>query len=703
MAVRKLNQQQNLADILLRVSTQTQADDDRFSLPTQLAACQTFAAAHGWQVYSVQQDSITGETVNRPGFQTVLDHLREGHIGRVIVYDVDRAGRDTYVGATLLHECKEAGATLHIQQMPDLELGGTGPSAYMAETMFFWRLTQAAQELAGIRERTQRGRRGRVAADKPIVGAVPLFGYSFTADAKGRVSGYVLHPVYAPIVRRIFTEVANGIPLSRVCAGLTRDGIPTRSQVAAQQRPHSKRRTIGTRWLRDAVSDIIHHPAYAGSPVANRHVTRRAHGVDSDTGKPVTHYYKAERAASEMTPLSTAVWPAIVSAELAARAQARLAANQEEASRRIAAVDTEATLLRGGYVYCRTCGLPMTTYRQHHDSRRKERGTYAAYICRKGNTVGGRERCGQSIAAATLDAQVWAHVERLAANQSVAERAMARWYTRFDQQRQRQAAALTTAEEVVRNAAQDEAHARRTLTEMEDERYKARLRLQWQEAVDHLEMVEARLVALKEEMGRDTTLQQYANLQAWAAEWRSRVATATYADKRQALHRLGLRVFVSPAREPLKVMRAGRGLPGGEQRRYFVVVGWPAGVRRALPGLPVPLVDAVHPQWYYPAALAAGTDSAEVARVLDTGDFPDIDTWESETTFWLVPTEEYGELLQQGLEEQAAADYASALGDTLGETLGGAQPGASGEAGEPTAGDAPGDDAPGFMSGTACH
>jgi resolvase-like protein len=55
------------ADILLRVSSQHQAGDDRFSLPTQEAACREFAAARGWNIHAIHQDDITGTTILRGG------------------------------------------------------------------------------------------------------------------------------------------------------------------------------------------------------------------------------------------------------------------------------------------------------------------------------------------------------------------------------------------------------------------------------------------------------------------------------------------------------------------------------------------------------------------------------------------------------------------------------------------------------------
>jgi hypothetical protein len=135
------------------------------------------------------------------------------------------------------------------------------------------------------------------------------------------------------------------------------------------------RRHIATKWTRGAISNLIWHLAYSGGPAANRYQTAREHVLDTLTGQPRKHTRQRLRRpdGADVVPLSTEVWPPLVSAELAVAARARLAANQEESARNLAHGELEATLLRGGYVYCYACGrtdddrtLPPCGWRWRH-------------------------------------------------------------------------------------------------------------------------------------------------------------------------------------------------------------------------------------------------------------------------------------------------------------------------------------------------
>ena len=64
----------------------------------------------------------------------------------------------------------------------------------------------AAAERAKIRERTQRGRRARVASGKPIAGPRPAYGYVWNADK----SRYLLDRRPRPVVRLIFDWALDG-------------------------------------------------------------------------------------------------------------------------------------------------------------------------------------------------------------------------------------------------------------------------------------------------------------------------------------------------------------------------------------------------------------------------------------------------------------------------------------------------------------
>ena len=82
-----------------RVSTREQ--DDSFSPITQENSCTEFGVAQGWKPYkrgSHFHDTQTGVSYeNRTQLQEVLKLVKAGLVQRVIINDIDRAGRDTEI------------------------------------------------------------------------------------------------------------------------------------------------------------------------------------------------------------------------------------------------------------------------------------------------------------------------------------------------------------------------------------------------------------------------------------------------------------------------------------------------------------------------------------------------------------------------------------------------------------------------------
>ncbi len=90
----------------------------------------------------------------------------------------------------------------------------------------------ALMERADIRRRTQRGRRARAAEGKLFPASFPLYGYLFADDAHTR---YVPDPETEWVVRRIYTDIANGVPIRELARRLTAEGIPTSAQILAKR------------------------------------------------------------------------------------------------------------------------------------------------------------------------------------------------------------------------------------------------------------------------------------------------------------------------------------------------------------------------------------------------------------------------------------------------------------------------------------
>jgi site-specific DNA recombinase len=79
--------------IYTRVSTQEQGREGA-SLPVQLQACRKHAAAQGWTVVDELQDIQSGLDVDRAAYQQVIALARARAVDVIIVWRLDRFGRD---------------------------------------------------------------------------------------------------------------------------------------------------------------------------------------------------------------------------------------------------------------------------------------------------------------------------------------------------------------------------------------------------------------------------------------------------------------------------------------------------------------------------------------------------------------------------------------------------------------------------------
>src|SRR5215213_849781 len=194
--------------------------DTEVGLETQLTGCERAIAALGGSVIAVEQDIHSGDRLDRPGLWRAIERVQAGDANAVIVYAVDRFGRDSVQQGVAVHAIRAAGGRL-LSATQNLEEGPLGE--FMRHVYEF----AGAIELASIRERVSRGidakfrRAGRY---KP--GKRPPYGYGRTVNASGTVT-YEIDPAEAAVVRRIFTERAAGVSLRQIVMRLNAEGIPS--------------------------------------------------------------------------------------------------------------------------------------------------------------------------------------------------------------------------------------------------------------------------------------------------------------------------------------------------------------------------------------------------------------------------------------------------------------------------------------------
>src|SRR6266545_1682561 len=182
------------AAIYTRVSTDRQQDGA--SLEVQLEQCRRYCEGHGLSVVAEFRDVLSGLNPDRPKYRQAIELARSKQVDKLIVWRLDRLGRDLAEYATQLRDLKRVGVDVVSVTQP-------GESLMM-------------QQISGVfAEQESRDKSVRIASSKfhramegKWNGKTPL-GYDRAAAPDGR--GCVLVPNRdAAIVKELFTMYASG-------------------------------------------------------------------------------------------------------------------------------------------------------------------------------------------------------------------------------------------------------------------------------------------------------------------------------------------------------------------------------------------------------------------------------------------------------------------------------------------------------------
>lgn len=179
------------------------------SIEGQVAECTRYAEAHELRVVDVYADHhVSGKsTEGRDDFLRMIDDAGRGLFDVVIVWKVDRFGRDRRDIAVYKHALKKAGVALvyAAESVPE------GPEGILLESLLEG---MAEYYSADLRQKVVRGIRESAKKGRYAVGRLPL---GYMRDGEGRP---VPDPETAPIVRMIFEQYAAGVSsaeLVRIC------------------------------------------------------------------------------------------------------------------------------------------------------------------------------------------------------------------------------------------------------------------------------------------------------------------------------------------------------------------------------------------------------------------------------------------------------------------------------------------------------
>lgn len=106
--------------LYLRVSTQRQADADKFGLDVQERIARSYADREGISIQKIYVDKITGKAVTRDQLEVLKREVPSG--SDVVISSVDRLARDIPVGYQTYGELRAAGFNVHAAEMGQVDL-----------------------------------------------------------------------------------------------------------------------------------------------------------------------------------------------------------------------------------------------------------------------------------------------------------------------------------------------------------------------------------------------------------------------------------------------------------------------------------------------------------------------------------------------------------------------------------------------------
>lgn len=214
--------------------------EDSLSIEGQLARCR-FEARDGAREYIDR--GFSGKNTNRPAFRRMMDDIRAGEIGKVIVYRLDRISRSILDFAQMMELFAEKGVEF-LSSTEHFDTSAPMGRAMLNICIVFAQLERETIQARVLDAYADRSRRGLY-----MGGRVP-YGFALGARTLNGVHTACYVPVEpeAAVLRRMFAVYAQeGTTLGDLARLLDGEGIRSRS---------------GQAWSTPRLSELLKNPIY---------------------------------------------------------------------------------------------------------------------------------------------------------------------------------------------------------------------------------------------------------------------------------------------------------------------------------------------------------------------------------------------------------------------------------------------------------
>lgn len=200
------------AVIYARYSSERQNEQ---SIAGQVDVCRKWADNNDIEIIDIYKDeALTGRSDKRPGFQRLVKDAKSGKFEYVVVYKVDRFARNRYDSAIYKAQLKKCG----VRVVSAMENIADGPEGIILESVLEG---MAEYYSANLSQNVIRGMRQKAEQAKYMGGAIPL-GFNIDAD-----NNYILDERAAVIVHTAYQMFADGEACKTIIDHLNSRGYRT--------------------------------------------------------------------------------------------------------------------------------------------------------------------------------------------------------------------------------------------------------------------------------------------------------------------------------------------------------------------------------------------------------------------------------------------------------------------------------------------
>ena len=202
-------------------------------------------------------DGFSGTDFDRPGFQKLMEDIKNKKINCVVVKDLSRLGRDHVMTGYYIETFFPENNIRFISMLESYDSfknqASNDSSTFIIACNDYYSKQNSIKIRNVLNEKRQKGK---------FIGSLPSYGYMRDPDDKGHL---IPNPETAPTVKKIFKWRVDGVGPSEIATRLNEEGLPTPSTYKGTS--YSIRLIDGTKWNISTVRKILDNRIYTGDMI----------------------------------------------------------------------------------------------------------------------------------------------------------------------------------------------------------------------------------------------------------------------------------------------------------------------------------------------------------------------------------------------------------------------------------------------------